>query len=261
MATYPANLAFIKTGNTPNNHVEVHIATAASNYQQRSLETATTFVNELDGVWQLLANNDLGFIKTSNTPNGHVEVHIASAASTYQQRTVETATTFVNELDGTWQLLTNNDLGFIKTGNTPNGHVEVHIASAASGYQQRTVETATTFVNELDGVWQLLANNDLGFIKTSNTPNGHVEVHIASAASGYQQRTVETATTFVNELDGTWQLLTNNDLAFIKTGNTPNGHVEIHIATAASGYQQRTVETATTFVNELDGVWQLTAKA
>ena len=152
-------------------------------------------------------NSDLVFIKTANTPNGHVEVHIASAASNYQTRTLETATTFVNETDGTWQLLSNRDLAFIKTANTPNGHVEVHIASAASNYQTRTLETATTFAIETDGTWQMLGNNDLAFIKTANTPNGHVEVHIASAASKYQTRILETATTFVNETDGTWQML------------------------------------------------------
>ena len=252
------DLIFIKTSNTPNGHVEVHIASASSNYQTRIVETPTTFFNELDGVWQLLANRDLVFIKTGNTPNGHVEVHIASASSNYQTRILETATTFANELDGAWQLLPalpNRDLVFIKTSNTPNGHVEVHIASASSNYQTRIVETATTFVNELDGVWQLLPNRDLVFIKTGNTPNGHVEVHIASASSNYQTRIVETATTFVNELDGVWQLLANRDLAFIKTGNTPNGHVEVHIASASSNYQTRILETATTF---FDGArWRL----
>lgn len=100
-----------------------------------------------------------------------------------------------------------NTLAFIKTANTPNGHVEVHLASGTSGYMTRILETATTFANESDGVWQLLPNQDLAFIKTSNTPNGHVEVHIASRASNYQTRTVETPTTFVNESDGTWSLL------------------------------------------------------
>ena len=157
--------------------------------------------------WQLLPNQDLAFIKTSNTPNGHVEVHIASRASNYQTRTLETATTFANETDGQWQLLPNQDLAFIKTSNTPNGHVEVHIASRASNYQTRTVETPTTFANETDGQWQLLPNQDLAFIKTSNTPNGHVEVHIASRASNYQTRTVETPTTFANETDGQWGIL------------------------------------------------------
>src|SRR6185437_3056577 len=223
-----------KIANTPNGHVEVHLASGASAYTTRILETATTFGNESDGTWQLLPNQDLAFIKTSNTPNGHVEVHIASRASNYQIRTLETATTFGNETDGTWQLLPNQDLAFIKTRNTPNGHVEVHIASRASNYQNRTLETATTFGNESDGIWQLLPNQDLAFIKTSNTPNGHVEVHIASRASNYQIRTLETATTFGNESDGTWQLLPNQDLAFIKTRNTPNGHVEVHIASRAS---------------------------
>ncbi|WP_046167161.1 hypothetical protein [Chromobacterium vaccinii] len=250
-------LAFIKTENTPSAHVEVHLASGASNYQTRILETATTFYNEIDGTWQLLANGDLGFIKTANTPSGRVEVHIASLVSGYQTRILETATTFGNETDGTWQLLANGDLGFIKTANTPSGRVEVHIASRASNYQTRTQETATTFGNETDGTWQLLANGDLAFIKTANTPSGRVEVHIASRASNYQTRTLETATTFGNENDGTWQLLTNNDLAFIKTANTPSGRVEVHIASRASNYQTRTLETATTFANETDGVWQL----
>jgi hypothetical protein len=200
-------LAFIKTANTPKAHVEVHLASGVSDYQQRILETATTFANESDGTWQLLANLDLAFIKTSNTPNGHVEVHIASHASNYQQRILETATTFANESDGTWQLLPNQDLAFIKTGKTPKGRVEVHIASRASNYRKRTLETATTFASESDGTWQLLPNLDLAFIKTSNTPNGHVEVHVASRASNYQQRILETATTFANETDGAWALV------------------------------------------------------
>ncbi len=80
-----------------------------------------------------------------------------------------------------WQLLPNLDLAFIKTSNTPNFHVEVHIASRASNYQTRILETATTFADESDGVWHLLPNLDLVFIKTSNTPNGHVEAPFAAA--------------------------------------------------------------------------------
>jgi hypothetical protein len=101
----------------------------------------------------------------------------------------------------------NNTLAFIKTSNTPSGNVEVHLASGTSGYQTRILETATTFANESDGVWELLPNQDLAFIKTSNTPSGNVEVHIASRASDYQTRTVETATTFANESDGVWSIL------------------------------------------------------
>ncbi|MFL5383672.1 MAG: hypothetical protein ACJ8GN_14225 [Longimicrobiaceae bacterium] len=189
------DLYFIKTANTPSGHVEVHIASAASNYQARTVETATTFANETDGVWALVRSAggglpDLVFVKTSNTPSGRVEVHVASGASRYQARVLEVPTTFAVELDGTWGVVADPagsfpDLYFIKTANTPSGNVEVHIASAASRYQARTLEVATDFRNETGGAWSLLPNlprtqvPGVAFIKTANTPNGHVEVHLA----------------------------------------------------------------------------------
>ncbi|KAF9325663.1 hypothetical protein BG006_010856 [Podila minutissima] len=156
------------------------------NFLKRILEVPTTFGNENDGTW-LMTNwdndpkPDLVFIKTSNTPNGHVETRI-----------LEVPTTFANENDGTW-LMTDwdgdgkPDLVFIKTSNTPNGHVEVHIASAKSNFQTRILEVPTTFANENDGTWLMTkwdgdGQPDLVYIKTSKTPNGHVEVHIAAGA-------------------------------------------------------------------------------
>jgi len=68
---------------------------------------------------------------------------------TYQTRTLETGTTFQPEMDGTWLMADfnglgkNNDLVFIKAGASV---MEVHVASAASNYQTRTLETGTTFV-------------------------------------------------------------------------------------------------------------------
>ena len=244
------DLVFIKTSNTPNGHVEVHVASGKSNYQTRILEVATTFADETDGTWCLADYDhdgvpDLVFIKTSNTPNGHVEVHVASGKSNYQTRILEVATTFADETDGIWCLADYDhdgvpDLVFIKTSNTPNGHVEVHVASGKSNYQTRILEVATTFADETDGIWCLADYDhdgvpDLVFIKTSNTPNGHVEVHVASGKSNYQTRILEVATTFADETDGTWCLADYDhdgvpDLVFIKTSNTPNGHVEVHVA-------------------------------
>lgn len=98
-------------------------------------------------------------------------------------------------------------LAFVRTSGTASGHVEVHLASGASGYLTRILQLATTFASETDGTWQLLPNQDLALIKTSNTTSGHVEVHIAARASGYQARTLQLATTFTSETDGTWSLL------------------------------------------------------
>jgi hypothetical protein len=88
------DLVFIKTKNTgvvidPHNAdlpvVEVHIASGASNYQTRILETGTTFLLEDDGVWRMADYDgdgipDLIFIKTSHTDTHTVEVHIAAGA-------------------------------------------------------------------------------------------------------------------------------------------------------------------------------------
>jgi FG-GAP-like repeat len=114
---------------------------------------------------------------------------------TFDKRILETATTFANETDGTW-LMTDwdgdgtPDLVFIKTRNTPNGHVEVHVASGQSGFQKRILETATTFANETDGTWLMTdwdgdGTPDLVFIKTATRPMGTLRStwHQASRAS------------------------------------------------------------------------------
>jgi hypothetical protein len=122
------------------------------------IETGTTFAEEQDGVWKLVDfdgdnKQDLVFIKTSNCGTNTVEVHIASAASNFQTRILETGTTFAQEEDGSWRFADYDkdgkpDLYFVKINNTPNGHIEVHVASAASNYQTRVIETATTFAAE-----------------------------------------------------------------------------------------------------------------
>ncbi|MCJ1396806.1 hypothetical protein MMC18_009698 [Xylographa bjoerkii] len=254
------DLIFIKTANTGSKQVEVHIASASSNYAERVLETGTTFAQESNGTWLVAdytgdGKPDLIYIKTKDTGTGTVEVHVASEASGYQQRVLETGTTFGLEYDGVWTMADTTgdgklDLIFIKIANTPSGRVEVHIASGASNYQSRILETATTFVNETDGTWLLVPwaqkrqpggptlPQDLVFIKTANTGTNTVEVHVASAASKFQTRVFEQGTTFAPETDGTWLMINytgraNPDLAFIKTANTGTGKVEVHIAAAA----------------------------
>jgi hypothetical protein len=245
------DLAYVKT-KTQTGKVEVHIASGASKYQTRILETPTTFANESDGVW-LMADYDrdgipdLVFIKTSGTQSGNVEVHIASGASNYQKRILETTTAFSCESDGVWLMADYDrdgipDLVFIKTSGTQSGQVEVHIASGASKFQTRILEVPTTFDEENDGVWTMVNYNgkgtpDLVFIKTANTSTGDVEIHIASGASKYQTRILETPTVYATERDGSWLMATQKGiekplLGFIKTANTSSGYVEVHLARA-----------------------------
>ena len=224
---------------------------AITPYQQRILETGTTFAPENDGTW-LMADwdhdgvPDLVFIKTANTGTGTVEVHIASGTSNFQQRILEVGTTFAPEDDGTWLMADWDgdgilDLIFIKTADTDTGAIEVHIASGASNFQQRILEVGTAFTAPgPNGTW-LLADfdgdgiPDLVFIETSGTNTGTVEVHVASGASHFQQHILDTGTTFAPEEDGAWTVARFQDwgfpdLVFIKTANTGTGTVEVHVA-------------------------------
>jgi len=171
----------------------------------------------------------------------------------------------LNKTDGVWKLIdwdgdAKPDLVFIKTANAGTNTVEVHVASAASGYQTRIYESGTTFAQETDGSWTVAdydgdGKPDLVFIKTSNAGTNTVEVHVASASSNYQTRVYESGTTFAQEENGSWRLADFDgdgklDLVFIKILNTPSNNVEVHVASGSSNFQSRVFESATTFVSE-----------
>lgn len=253
------DLVFIKPANTSSGKVEIHIASGQSSYKGIALDKKTVFICETGGTWLITNYNqpfigipnpfqsppDLVFIKTANTGSGKVEVHIASGASDYKKMILQTATWFNCEDSGVWTMVnysnTSNhpDLVYIKTRNTESKKVEVHIASGASNYTTMILHAVTAFDCEEDGVWTMADwegyGADLVFIKTSNTPSGYVEVHIASAKSQYKERILECKTAFKCETDGTWlmQPFTTKhiqDLIFIKTANTPSNNVEVHVA-------------------------------
>lgn len=192
----------------------------------------------------------------------------------YEKRILDTPTTFVNETDGVWTLTDwkgdgNQDLIFIKTGNTGTGKVEVHVASGESVYQKRIYERGSDFLPETNGTWMMAdftndgKMNDLIYIKTAQCGSCRVEVHVASAASDYKTRILETPTVFLPRNDGTWTMADTTgdgklDLIFIQTSNTTFGKVEVHIASGASNYGELILSTPTAFENDNGGTWQLT---
>ncbi|KAK8910925.1 hypothetical protein QC760_001850 [Botrytis cinerea] len=246
-------------------------------YQTRLLKTSSTFAQENNGYWQLIDTTgdgkpDLIYIKNKNTGSGYVEIHIASSYSNFQTRILEIATTFFEEDSGTWCLFKSSnsvlpDLIYIKTRDTPTGRVEVHIASGASMYKQRTLEVATSFENEdeQDGQWNLYDYNgdgkpDLVYFKIGNTGTETTEVFVASGSSNYQERLISTGTVFPMENNGFWQLgpySINGDLIYIKDANTGTGTIEVHVASRASGYQTKLLGVGSTFSQEQNGFWQL----
>jgi len=144
-----------------------------------------------------------------------------------------------------------SDLYFIKTKSTGTGRVEVHVATAGSGYQASGGNWASWFSSaEQDNGWFQMADMDgdtkpdLVYIKTKYTGSGKVEVHVATASSGYQASGGNWASWFSSaEQDNGWFQMadmdgdTKPDLVYIKTKYTGSGKVEVHVATASSGYQ------------------------
>lgn len=246
----------------------MHIASSSSGFRSRIFEAGTTFAEEDDGTWLLVPSKnsalpDLVFIRTSNTPSGRVEVHIASGASNYKTRTQETATVFANENNGSWSLYDYDndgilDLVYIKTSNTGSNKVEVHVASGASTYSQFILQTATAFglnnnnhnKNNNNGFWSLAPYSgpgtaDLVFVKDAGmawgrvkdggSARGRVKVSVASKSSGYQTRIFQGASAFAQETNGVWGLIDYNqdgrlDLTYIKDANTGTGTTEVHVA-------------------------------
>lgn len=229
----------------------MHIASSSSQFKDRIFEAGTTFGAETDGTWLLAPSKssslpDLVYIKTSNTGSGgKVEVHVASGASQYKTRTLETATVFSNENNGVWKYYDYDgdgtmDLVYIKTNYTGTPNVEVHVASGSSNFARFILQTPTTFALEGNGQWSLAPYTsrnaaDLVYIKTANTGTGKVEVHIASSSSGFKTRVYEAGTGFDTESNGVWSLIDYNrdgtlDLAYVKYQNTGSGTVEVHVA-------------------------------
>jgi 5-hydroxyisourate hydrolase-like protein (transthyretin family) len=152
------------------------------------------------------------------------------------------------------------DLAFVKWAPTGSGRIEVHTATAASGYASFGVHAATPIgASDTNGVFDMADVNadgraDLVYIKRRNTGSGRIEVHWVSAATGYSSFGGNIATVFsaANDPNGSFEMADMNgdgraDLVFTKTRNTGSGRIELHWADAASGYARFGANLATAF--------------
>ena len=234
-AVAPNNDVFaIKKSKTGTNSTEVHVLSAADNYQQFSLQTGTV-LPETDETFDylLMPNRDLCAIKKRNTGSNSTEVHILSADSNYQSFVLQTGTP-LHETDDSFEfaLASNGDLVVIKKSRTGTNSTEVHVLSATDNYQAFSLQTGTV-LHETDDAFEfaLASNRDLVAIKKRNTGTNSTEVHVLSAASNYQQFVLQTGTA-LHETDRsfTFDMTLSRDLVAIKKRNTGTRTTEIHIA-------------------------------
>jgi hypothetical protein len=258
-----SDLYFIKTEDTGSGDVEVHSATAASDYRS-GIDVATRFsesdAENPNGGWWQMVGSTLYFIKTRNTGSGYVEIHTATAASGYQSG-IDVVTRF-GEADasgeGIWHMDGPN-LYFIRTDHEDAGaFVDVFSATAASGYKSGTDET--TRLSEVDaysGNYQM-SDGNLYFLKLIDV--GYVQVHSATASSGFKSGTNELSRFAHPTEPRDWWVMSGPNLYMIKTIGSGSHDVEVHSATAASDYKSG-IDVATRFseADAFDGWWQIGA--
>jgi hypothetical protein len=193
-------VGILKGPSTGTGMTELHILSAASNYQSWALQTGTA-LGYTDDNWAFAmnANGDLvGILKGPLTGSGTTELHILSAASNYQSFVLQTGTA-LQYTDDNWAFsMDGNDnlVGILKGPVTGSGTTEVHTLSAASNYQTWVLQTGTA-LGYTDDNWAFTAkgNGDvMAILKGPTSGTGTTEAHILSAASNYQTWVLHTGT-------------------------------------------------------------------
>ncbi len=234
------HVAWVEAVNNNSVTIEEYNRDFTGHYSERSVaaNSVTGYIHFKD----IAASADLFFIKTRNTGSGRVEVHSATVASGYQNGQHSVTRFGTGDQNNGWFQIEDvdgdgrPDLAFIKTHNTGSGRVEVHWRTAASGFQSGIdVATALSEGDANNGWFQMVGQN-LFFIKTRNTGSGRVEVHSRTIASAYKTG-IDIATWFgTGDQSNGWFQMVGQNLFFTKTRNTGSGRIEVHSATAASGY-------------------------
>jgi len=180
---YNRDLVAIKKNHTATHSTEIHILSAASNYQTFTVQTGTP-LQETDSTFEfaVASNYDVFAIKKQNTGTHSTEVHVLSALGHYQQFSLHTGTA-LQETNGSFAfaLTPGRDLVAIKKSGTGTHSTEVHLLSGATNYQTFSFHTGTA-LEETDNTYEfgLTRFRDLLVVKKSRTGSHSTEVHVIS---------------------------------------------------------------------------------
>jgi len=171
----------INKNSTGSGTTEIHILSAAHNYQNFVKQTKTALPPS-DGTWAFAVadNRDVFAIKKSGTGSNTTELHILAASNDYQAFVVQTKTA-LHMTDDKWafSVAPNRDVfAFMKNG-TASGTTELHILAASAGYQAFAIQTKTA-LHEIDQTWALCvaANRDVFAIRKSGGASNSTEIHV-----------------------------------------------------------------------------------
>jgi outer membrane protein assembly factor BamB len=214
----------------------------------------------------------------NGSSSGQVEVHALAQSSHYSQFSLHSTTAFAPSVAADWQFFVGGfqgdgqpDLFGVHLRNTGSGQVEVHVLSAASGYQAFILHAATALAAVPSGRFQFtLASfagdhrSNLYAIALNNTGTNTVEVHALSEASNYGSWVLHSASALAPVADSsTWQFEIGDrsgsgDLIAIPHTATGSGGTEVHVLTRASGYRAFSIHAATPLAYTSDSQFAFT---
>lgn len=197
--------------------------------------------------------------------SGVVELHGLSQQAHYTDFMLHAATAFGSAPAADWQFFVapyggdgQPDLVGLHVRGTVSGRVEVHVLSAASGYQNWLLHTATPLGAVSPGTFQFALGSlggdrrsDLFAIGLAGTGSGRLEVHTLSDASGYNTWVLHSTTALFAPVAGSqWQFRVGDrggrgDLVGILHNSTGSGSTEVHTLSRDSGYQGFSLHVAT----------------
>ncbi|HMJ13919.1 MAG TPA: hypothetical protein VK524_21020 [Polyangiaceae bacterium] len=227
------DLIVVQKSGTGSGKTEVHVLSASSNYQQYSLQTPTP-LQETDAAFEfaIAPNRDIFAIQKRGTGSGKTEVHTLSAASNYQQYSLQVPTA-LDPTDETFEFEVgaNRDLFAIKKSATQSGTTEVHVLTAQSQYTKFRFQRATALQpTDHTFEFEVHSNGDLYAISKTGPGSDTTEVHVLSAASQYREFSLQTGTVLhPTDQMFTFALANNTDLVALKRSGTESRHMEVHI--------------------------------
>lgn len=268
-----AQLVLVKTSGNKDGHVAIRVADGASRFQKGPADLATGWAEAdgASGTLQIVNEQrksppvpDLLLIKTRNTKQGLVEVHVCIYPQHGQGDDLSlVAASFLESraANGTWLMAPMgavnwdpppHDLVWVQTVMT-TGVVGVMHSTSYRGFPGAIGPWITAYpaADASKGTW-LLADMDrdglppdLVFVQTAGTKSGRVELSYATGRSRYKELGPRTVTGFSTKhaANGSWHLadMTGDgkpDLVFVKTAKTASKQVEIYWADAAQGYKK-----------------------
>jgi hypothetical protein len=227
------DLIGVKKWATGSGKTEVHILSAASNYQTYTTQIPTA-QHMLDSNWDVEgdADGNLYMIRKWGGASGKTEVHTLSAASNYQSFTAH-APTALGYTDSTWdfEVGANGDVFGIRKSGTNSGTTEIHVLSKSSSYGGFLFQTPTA-LHETGDEFRFVVDyttNDVWAVKRYNTGSGRTELHVIESASSYRRMSLQVPTSF-GPTDNTadWSFSSNGSLTGVLKQNTGSGRSESH---------------------------------